>query len=235
MNSNKKIAIIVGVLFIIATVASVFGSLVILEPILSTPNYLITISENSSKVIIGVLIDAINSAVVIVIAVVLFPIFKKHNETLAFGYIASRIVESVILIVGHISLLSLLALSQDYVQAAAPDVSYYQTLGFLLLAVNDWIWLLGPMIVFSLTAMILNYLFYQSKLIPRFISVWGLIGAILLLAAGLLGMFGLSPLSPISIILTIPIALNEIALALWLIIKGFKSSALALEPTKTEN
>ncbi len=78
------------------------------------------------------LIDAINSAAVIAIAVVLFPILKKHNEALALGYVASRIIESVILIVGHISLLSLLTLSQEYVQAGAPDASYFQTLGTLL-------------------------------------------------------------------------------------------------------
>lgn len=226
INSNKKFAIIVGVLFITATVASILGSLIILEPILSAPDYLNTISENNTQVIIGVLIDAINSAVVIVIAFMLFPILKKHNEALALGYVAFRIIESVILIIGHIIVLSLLSLSQDYVQTAARDISYFQTLGTLLLGVNEWTWLLGPMIVFSLTALILNYLFYQSKLIPRFISIWGFVGAILLLTAGLLGMFGLSPLSTISIFLTLPIAFNEMLLAVWLIVKGFKSSEL---------
>ncbi len=89
------------------------------------------------------------------------------------------------------------------------------------------------MIAFSIGALILNYLLYQSKLIPRFISVWGLIGAVLLLAAGLLGMFGLSPASMISIILTIPIGLNEMVLAVWLIGKGFNLSAIASESSKT--
>ncbi len=167
----------------------------------------------------------INCGAVVAIPIMLFPIFKKHNEALAIGYVGSRIIESGTLIVGSISLLSLLTLSQEYVQAAAPDASYFQTLGTLLLSVSDWTNLLGAMIFFSLTALILNYLLYQSKLIPRFISVWGLIGATLLLAAGLLGMFGLSPSSTISIFLTLPIALNEMVLAVWLIVKGFNKES----------
>jgi hypothetical protein len=166
----------------------------------------------------------------------LFPIFKKHNEALALGYVGSRIIESVTLIVGHISLLSLLTLSQEYVKAAAPDATNFQTLGTLLLAVIDWTHLLGVEIVFSLTALILNYLLYQSKLIPRFISVWGLIGAILLLVSGFLVMFGLSlsPTSAISMLLSLPIALQEMVFAVWLIVKGFNLSAIDSESTKTD-
>jgi hypothetical protein len=221
MASNKKTARIVGVLFITATVASILGTFGFLDPILNAPNYLISVSANDAQWIKGVLIDAINSAAVVVIAVMLFPIFRKHNEALALGYVASRIIESVILIVGHISLLLLLTLSQEYVQAGAPDAAYFQTLGTLLLAVYDWTFLLGPMIVLSLTALILNYILYQSRLVPRFISVWGLIGAALMFAAGLLGMFGLSPFSTIGMLLFLPLALNEMVLAVWLIVKGF--------------
>ena len=133
MNSIKKTARIVGVLFITATVASILGKFGLLDPILNAPDYLINISENKTQVIIGILIESINSVVVVVIPIMLFSIFKKHNEALAIGYVGSRVIESVILIVGHISLLSLLTLSQEYVQAAAPDASYFQT----FVMVND--------------------------------------------------------------------------------------------------
>ncbi len=233
MNTDRKIAIIVGILFITATVASVLEYIVILPPILDATDYLVNVSANANQWIIGMLFYLINCAAVVGIAVLLFPILKKHTDALALGYVGSRIIESVILIVGSISLLSLLTLSQEYVKAGAPDGSYFQTLGTILLAVSDWSHLLGAMIAFSIGALILNYLLYQSKLIPRFISVWGLIGAVLLLAAGLLGMFGLSPASMISIILTIPIGLNEMVLAVWLIGKGFNLSAIASESSKT--
>jgi hypothetical protein len=119
-----------------------------------------------------------------------------------------------------------LTLSQEYVQAAAPDASSFQTLGALLLSVIDWTHLVGVEIVFALTPLILNYLLYKSKLVPRFISVWGFIGAVLLLASGFLGMFGLSPKSPISMFFELPIAVQEMVFALWLIVKGFNPSAI---------
>jgi len=226
MNTYRKKAIIVGVLFITATVASSLYY-IILDPILNAPDYLIKVSENASHVIIGVLLYLIDCVAVVVIPIMLFPIFKKYNETLALGYVGFRIIESVTLIVGHISLLSLLTLSQAYVQAAVPDASCFQALGALLLSVIDWTHLLGVEIVFALTPLILNYLLYRSKLVPRFISVWGFIGAILLLASGLLGMFGHSPTSSISLFFTIPIAVQEMVFAVWLIVKGFNSSAIA--------
>jgi hypothetical protein len=224
MNSNRKTARIVGVLFITATVASSL-SFAIFDPILNAPDILVNVSANITQVIIGVLLLLIDCAAVVAIPVMLVPIFKKHNEALALGYVGARIIESVILIVGTIILLSLLTLSQEYVQAAAPDASYFQTLGTLLLAVYEWALLVGIMIVFSLTALILNYLLYQSELIPRFISVWGLIGATLLLAVGLLEIFGFN----LTEILSIPIALQEMVFAVWLIVKGFNSSAIASE------
>ena len=222
MNTNRKTAMIVGVLFIIATVASSL-SLVFLGSILDAPDYLVNVAANETQVIIGVLLLLIDCAAVVAIPVMLVPIFKKHNEALALGYVGARIIESVILIVGTIFLLSLLTLSQKYVQVAAPDASYFQTLGTLLLAVYEWTLLVGIMIVFSLTALILNYLLYQSELIPRWLSVWGLIGATLLLAVGLLEIFGFN----LTEILSIPIALQEMVFAAWLIIKGFNSSAIA--------
>jgi len=114
MNTYKKTARIVGTLFITATVASSLG-FVILDPILNAPDILVNISANITQVIMGVLLLLINCAAVVVIPVMLFPILKKHNEALAVGYLGSRIIESVILIVGSICLLSLLTLSQEFV------------------------------------------------------------------------------------------------------------------------
>ncbi len=230
MNSNKKIAIIVGGLFIIATVSSILATFGFLDPILNAPDYLANVSENRTQFILGVLIDAINSVAVVAIAVTLFPILKKHNEALAIGYVASRIIESVILIVGHISQLSLVPLSQEYVQAGA-DASYFLPSGTLLLAVYDWTWLLGPTIVLGLTALILNQILYQSRLVPRFISVWGLIGGISIVAGGLLATLGVISTES-SILLGTLIALQEMVLAVWLIVKGFNSSAIASEFVK---
>ena len=224
MNTHRKTAIIVGVLFIAATVGSSLYY-VILDPILNTPDYLVKVSENANRVILGVLLYLIDNAAVVAIPILLFPIFKKYNEVLALGYVGTRIIESVTVIVGHISLLALLTLSQEYVQAATTNASHFQALGALLLSVIDWSHLLSVEIVFALSPLFLNYLLFKSKLVPRFISVWGLIGAILLLAEGLLGMFGLGPESEISIFSLI-ILVQEMVFAVWLIVKGFNPSAI---------
>ena len=113
---------------------------------------------------------------------------------------------------------------QEYVQAGT-DTAYFIPLGTGLLAAYDWTQLLGPRILAALAALPFYYLLYRSKLIPRWLSVWGLVGAPLYLASGLLGMFGLDPYSEISILMFLPHALNEMVLAVWLIIKGFNSSS----------
>lgn len=231
MKSTRKTAIIVGVLFISATVTSSLYY-VIVTPILNAPDYLVKFTENANQVIIGVLFYLIDCAAVVAIPIMLYPIFKKYNERLALGYVGTRIIESVTLIVGHMSPLSILTLSREYVQTAVTDVPQFQASGTLLLAVHDWTHLIGVEIVFSISALILNYLLYKSKLVPRFVSVWGFIGAILLLAFGLLHMFGFSPISAISMIFTLPIAINEMVLAIWLIAKGFNPSAIASESAK---
>jgi len=227
MNSNRKTAIIVGVLFIIGTVAGVLinaysGST------LDDPDYLITFSANENQIIIGMLLMLIMGFALAMVPVLLFPIFKKHNEALALGYVGARIIEGVLYIVAGISLLSLLTLSQEYVKAGAPDASNFQTLGALLLEAAHWIEQILD-IVFPLGALMIYYLFYQSNLIPRWLSVWGLIGAILYLASPMLVMFG----SELGILMG-PLAVQEMVFALWLIVKGFNPSAIASLSAKAD-
>ena len=213
-------ATIVGVLFITATVASIVAG-IFLQPVLDDPDYLNSGSANENRVAIGALLELIAAGAVVGTGVMLFPVFKKFNEGLALGYASGRSIEGVIIIIGAIGTLLLLTLGREYV-AGAPAASYFQASSTLLLALRGWALVVGPMIVFSLNDLILNYLFFQSRLIPRFLSVWGLIGAPLILAAGLLVMFGrIPPSGKIVILLALPVAVFEMVLALWLIVKGF--------------
>ena len=226
MNSYRKTAIIVGVLFIIATVAPLL-SFPFSGFITDDPDYLVNVSANTNQVIIGALFEFIMCVAIAGIAIWAYPILKKYNEGLALGYVGFRLIEGILLMVAVIGLLSLLTLSQEFVKAGAPGASYFQSLGTLLLAVRDWGGQLGS-IVFGLGALIFYYLLYQSKLIPRWLSIWGLIGAPLALAEGLLSMFGLfESFSTNAILLSLPIAVNEMVLAVWLIVKGFNVSAIA--------
>jgi len=147
---------------------------------------------------------------------------KKHNEALALGSVVFRgVLEAVMYIAIVINSLFLLMLSQEYVKASAPEASYFQTLGALLLGADGYLNdILG--IVFPIGALMLYYLFYQSKLIPRWLSAWGFLGAIPYLASFLLGMFGFE-----LGILVLPLAVQEMVMAVWLIVKGFNPSAIA--------
>ncbi len=235
MNTNRKTAIIVGIFFLVGYVILIPGGFLV-GSILNAPDYLIVTSANKPQVILGMFLELINAAAVVGIAVLMFPILKKQNEALALGYVASRIIESVILVVGGICLLLLITLSQEYVKAGGPDASYFQTLGTLFIAERAWNYQM-VIIVVSLGALMFYTLLFQSKLIPRFLSVWGLIGAVLSFAAGFLGMFGHRAGASIpasTIILSLPIMLNELFLGIWLIVKGFNPSTIASQSTKTD-
>ena len=226
MDSYRKIAIIVGVLFIIATVAPIISGVFLgsISDIVGgfDPDYLTTVSANENQVIIGAFFYVIMAVAVASIAIVIYPILKKYNETLALGYIGARIVEGVFFIVNIITILTLFTLSQEFVKAGAPDASYFQTLGTLLLAAGDWAYLFGFGLAFILSALILNFVLYKSKLIPRWLSVWGLIGAVLVWVYYLLQPFSINLVE----ILFIPIAVQEMVFAVWLIVKGFNPSAI---------
>lgn len=233
MNRNRKTAIIAGILFIIATVASIL-SLPFLAPI-NAPNYLVSVSANGNQVTIGALLGFIAAAASASIAIALYPILRKYNEGLALGAVGFRLIEGVFSIVGVICLLLLLTLSQEFVKAGAPNASYFQTLGVLLVAGYHWVGNVGSVLAFCLGALMYYAIFYQTRLVPRWLSVWGLVGAILCMLAGLLVMFGLiGPLSTFQVVLSLPIAVQEMVLAVWLIVKGFNSSAIASLSAKTE-
>ena len=224
----RNTARIVGVLFIIATAAPILtapflgflGGGIIGEPV---PDYLSTLSTNENQVIIGMYIELIWALSVVGIPIVLFPILKKYDEVLARVFYSLRFMEALSTIAHSLILLTLLSLSQEFAVAGPPDASYFQTLGTLLLAAREWIFNIGSGLIWSLSALGLNYILYQSKLIPRWLSAWGLIGSVLSLVTYFLGFFSVH----LSDWLFAPIAMQEMAFAVWLLAKGFDSSIIA--------
>jgi hypothetical protein len=184
---------------------------------------------NRTQVVIAVLISFILGLAIVGIAVLLFPILKKHNEPLALGYVSIRTAEFAILLVWSIGPLLLLTLSQEYIKAGDPDAYNFQTLGAVLIALRHWAWRLVYILNGVLTLM-LAYLLYQSKLVPRSISVLGLIGGAVLLLGTALDMFGLFDVDQgPGLLVVLPGGLFELILPIWLIIKGFNPSAIASE------
>ncbi len=231
MNSNKKTARIAGVLFIIGTVAGILS----VAPSIDAPDYLIKASANENQVIIGAIFQFIMTVAYLGIAITLYPILKKYNESLAIGFVCFRIIAAVFIIIGVISLLLLLTLSQEFVKAGTPDSSYFQTLGGLLRTGRDLVNHVAMILALSIGGLMFYFLLYQTKLVPRWLSGWGLVGTILTISASLLLMFRLIEIMSTNyLFLNLPMALQEMVLAVWLIVKGFNPSAIASGSAKTD-
>jgi hypothetical protein len=181
-------------------------------------------------VLIGVLFQVILTASVVAIPIIMFPILKEYSESLALGYVVARIFEGFFDVVIAMSLLLLLTLSHEFVEAGASAGPYFETSGALIFAIRDWSSVLENF-PFCLGALIFYYLLYRLILVPRWLSGWGFLAATLFLATVPFRMFGLIP--PATLVLVVPLILNELVLAIWLIVKGFNSSSIAFESAKT--
>jgi hypothetical protein len=226
MNTDKKTARIVGALFLLAMVTSLLGG-IWLESITGAPDYLVEVSSQGTQVLLGVLLELSNCLAVVGIAALLFPVMRRHSEGLAAGYLGTRVVEAVILSIAAVSPLLIVTLSQEYVAGGAPDAAYFQTAGTLIMAARGHLASLLTPIFFSLAALLLYSFLYQSRLVPRFISVWGLIGVVSLFTWNMVEAFGMSISA--GMVFALPMILNEIFLGIWLIAKGFNSSAESAE------
>jgi len=225
MNSNRKTAIVAGILFIFATVVGLLSNVAFLKPILDAPDYLGKIFASENQILIGSLLHIIASFACAGIAIALYPVLRKFNEGLALGSVGFRIGEAILYVFGSIGVLMLLPLSQEFIKAGMPGTSYFQTLANSLLSMHDWTGILA-VITFGPGALMYYAIFYKSKLIPRWLSGWGLIAATLCLISGILVMFNIIEFfTPVQIAINIPIGLQEMVLAVWLIAKGFNLTA----------
>ena len=233
MNTNRKTAIAVGVLFLLGF-AGAFGP-VMVKPILDDPMYFARIFENQNTVMMGVLAQLIMALACAGIAIGLYPILKKYDEALALGAVGFRLIENIFQIVAALALLTLLTLSKESGNATGFAQSAFQAAGTSLHAIHFWSTLVLAHFGFCLGALMYYYVFYRSGLIPRWLSVWGMVGILLHLTGALITMFTqVDPFSTSTSLLSIPIGLNELVLAGWLIVKGFNPSAIASLSAKTE-
>jgi len=234
MDYYRKIAMIVGVLFIIATGADILSSQ-FLGPITAT-NYLVSVSANGGLVGTGALLLFIGGAAATGIAISLYPVLRKFNGGLALGAVGFRTFEGVLRFVAVCTLLSLITLSQQFVKAGAPDSSYFQTLGVLLYAGYRWVGNVGALLAFSIGCLLYYIIFYRTKLVPRWLSGWGLVAGILTMLSCVLAMVGLiAPFATEQIVLALPMLPQEMVLAVWLIVKGFNPSVIASKSPQVDS
>jgi hypothetical protein len=227
MTTSRVTARVVGVLFIIGTVSGVFGA-AIGKPILDAPDYLTRISANEGQIIIITLLQFTMGVACAGIGLALYPILKRYNEGLAIGAVGFRTIEGVLDIICAVSPIALLALSQEFVHAGAPNSSYFQTEGVLINAGTDWLNTVAVLLSWCIGALMYYSVFYQYRLVPRWLSGWGLIGIALTITTCLLVTFRLIPsFGTVQVVANVPIALQEMVFAVWLIAKGINTTAAA--------
>ncbi len=224
MISNKRIGRILGVLFLLQFIIGILINQFLLGPIVFAPDFLTEVTANYTQVVLSVLIGLTGSAISIGVAVLVLPIFKQHNSGVAFWYLGFSIIGFAMGLIDNTNVLSILALSQEYVKAGATDINSFEDLGTLLYGTRWWTHYLDMLVaIFALP--VFYYVLYVLKLIPRFISVWGGIGVLLMLTAILLTIFEQGAHGT-EMMLLVPLGLNRLFLAIWLMIKGFNSSQI---------
>ncbi len=223
IDQNRRNAIIVGILLIIATVFNIIGNS-LSRTIFDKVNFISIVSENENQILLGVLLVVISAFASAGIAIWLYPILKKGHEGLALGSVSFRLIEALLYIGGVINVLLILALGQEYVKDGTQDITWFQTLGAVLLTNKTMVGELG-VIAFTFGGMMYYIIFYETKLIPRWLSVWGIIGVILTFLSAILTIFGfIDSLSITFILINLPIGIQEMVLAVLLIIKGFNTN-----------
>ena len=222
MNPNRRLAVATGVLFITATVADLLGAAV--RPDLTGTHYLTQVSAQGDRVAAGVLLLLIAAFACAGIAVSMYPILRKANAGLALGSVVFRTIEAVMYVIEVLSLLSLLTLGQQLVSAGTAERASLGVVGGLLLSLREHATLAG-VFAFCLGAFLYYCAFLQSRLIPRWLSGWGIAAIILMTTAAVLALFNNDAVTSY-VPLALPIFLQEMVMAIWLIAKGFSPSAV---------
>ena len=230
----QKIARLTGVLFVITFITAIPPVMFLYGPLLDDPRYILGGGAADNGLALGALLELILIVANIGTAVVLYPVVKRVNEILALGFVTARVVESAFIAVGVLSVLSMVTLRQE---AAGADAGSLLAVGQSLVAVHDWTFLLGPGFVVGIgNGLILGYLMYRSGLVPRRMALLGLIAGPVLVARFVGIVFGVfEPMSVLGGLMVVPEFVWELALGIWLIVKGFNPSAVAFLSTTPDD
>ena len=235
MSSLRRTALIAGALYVLTFASSIPAFVLLLGTILADPAYVVGPGQDTA-VVLACVLDVINALACIGTAVVLYPVVKRQNASLALGFVGSRVLEAAIIVTGVVSLLAVVTLRQTAGAAAGTDAAALVTVGQALVEVRNWTFVLGPILLSGVNALLLGTLMYRSGLVPRIIPLLGLIGAPLVIISATAIMFGVWTQSAgWHKIAVAPIFVWELSLGLWLIIKGFQPSPVTADLASAES
>jgi hypothetical protein len=227
MDSYRKTALSAGALFIIATVASIAGT-ALYAPIVNDPERLSGVGASAGSLAGAVLLRLVAAGASVGIAIALYPVLKQWGPALALGSVVFRTLEAAMYAIGAVSLMALLPLGGQFGAADVTERGSLIALSKVLLGVHDAAAVAG-VLAFIVGALLYSCLLYRSSLVPRWLSGWGIAALFLMMAACLLALFNQRPVTSY-VILAAPIGVQEMVLAVWLIVRGFSSAALGSIP-----
>ena len=233
MDPTRRNSLICGVAIIITFVTSIPALFFFYEPVLKHTGFILG-GGADTQIAFGAFLEVILVIANLASAIVLFPVLKRESEALALSYVVARTMESVLITIGVLSLLTLLSLQQVAGASGADDATLV-FFGQSLVHLHDWSFLLGPGFVVGIgNGLLLGYLMYRSALVPRGMAVLGIIAGSVLLARFVGILFGIvEPGSVLGSIMAVPEFIWELLLGIWLIVKGFKPSPIASEGAQT--
>lgn len=230
-RANGKLT---GLFFISATVTAIIGML-LYDPILKTSDFLTSGAAHSSQIVLGAMFELILVISMAGTAIMLFPYLRKYDGRFALGYLVFRLAEGIAILIGIVSVLALLTVSENAVGASASAIESLRSVGIALIGMHDWTFILGPCLLLGVNTFIYSYVLYRTKLVPRGLASLGMIGAILIVISGVLAMLNVVPLFTTgAMVLALPIAVYEMILAGWLIAKGFSVPVAVKNPEGVE-
>ena len=224
MKSNKTIGRLVGLLFLFIFATGIFVYQFLQGPVLFSNDFLTSASENSNEIIVSTLLLFLSGITSIVIAIILLPVFKKYSFSLAFLYLAFCILGFIAISIDNISVLSILELSLEYTNNGTENSDTFNTLSTVFYKKHWWTHYIS-LLISCFPVFVLYYTLYVSKLIPKIISIVGLLAVILMFIEILFSILGDS----ISMNMLLPIGLIQLILPVWLILKGLNATVLETE------
>ena len=233
MTSIRRTAIVAGVFFLITEVTAIAGVL-LYGSVLCTPDFIVSTTADNTGVRAGAFLEVLLAIAVAGTAVTLYPIVKRQNEGMALGHVAGRLIEATIIAVGAISLLAVMTMRDHVAGTTGAESAAAVTVGQSLVAIHHWTFVFGPKLALGVNTVLLAYLMYRSRLVPRAIAVLGLVGGSLIFASGTAVLFGLyEDLSIPGVAAAAPVLAWELSVATWMIVKGFKPSPITADLTAT--
>jgi Domain of unknown function (DUF4386) len=226
LTSDRKTALIAGLLFLATFVTSI-PELGLYHSVLTDHHYILG-GGADTEVYFGAFLEVLLAITGIGTAVVLFPVLKRQSEAVSLGYVATRILESTVIVIGLLSVLSIVTLRQDVGGAGAAHSGSLVVTARSLVAIHDWTFLLGPAFCAGFgNGILLGYLMYRSGLMPRGLAILGIVGGCLAFGTATAVLFNAyDQTSAVSSLLTVPEIIWELSIGIYLTFKGFKPSPI---------